>query len=216
MWLKKKVFEGDYEELLKQFSYVPIISEFYLTIFYFLNKFKIIPLNDVKNMSLVFPADNGLFLGELNFRSEPERKGTKNAFETSLKTFIDDEILKGEEQLLIKDNLIKIFTQTSKTIENPFLMPSGMVANENVALNLFSHSIFYFQKFMLIKDDIIYLMSKEKNTKFDNENFFRLDKAFVKLNTMFNEVKSECGIADSASIDEISKKLDTEAFAQYL
>ena len=204
--IKKEVYEGDYEVLIKQFSYVPIVSEFYSTIFWFLSKFKIIPLGDLQNIALIIPAEKGLLLGKLNIRSDVSA-GYRKAFTTSIKTFVDDEILKGEEQVSVKDTLIKIFTQTTQTIENPFLMPSGMVANIDPWKNMSSHCIFYLSQFMLIKDDIIYLMSKE-NKNSDKKIFFRLDKAFIKLNSIFDKAKKESAIADNASIGEIYEKLD--------
>jgi len=208
--LKKEVYEGDYKILINQFSYIPIVSEFYSTIFCFLHNWEIITLGDLRNISLIFPTDNGLLLGELNinpaYSDEKNYTSNRHDFRSSVKTFIDDEILKGEEQLSVKDKLIKIFTQTAQTLENPFLMPSATIANVDTPQNVISHSIFYFSKFMLIKDDIIYLMAKEHKIK-DNKKFFRLNQAFIKLNTLFDKVKKDSNISDNASIDEIYENL---------
>ena len=94
-------------------------------------------------------------------------------------------------------------------------MPSATVANIDTSQNVMSHTIFYFSKFMLIKDDIIYLMAKEHKIK-DNKIFFRLNQAFIKLNTLFDKVKKDSNIPDNASIDEIYENLLDDAFLKGL
>ena len=75
------------------------------------------------------------------------------SFDQSLciKTFIDDEIFKGNEQLIVKNELVKIFSQSSQLIENPFSLVKPFVPNTDILKNLFAHGIFYFSKLMEIK-----------------------------------------------------------------
>ena len=67
---------------------------------------------------------------------------------------------------------------------------------------------------MEIKDDLLYLMSRKDN-KFDDTVYFRLNKAFDKLDKIFQKIKIECGIKNNATIDEIYKKFDVDVLNQF-
>ena len=43
---------------------------------------------------------------------------------------------------------------------------------------------------------------------FNETNFFRLNKAFEKLNQIFKELKNKSGLTDNSSIEEIYEKFD--------
>ena len=205
--LKKKVKAGDYQILFDQFKYLPLVTQFYLFIFKSMEAFKIIDDADLKNTSLIFPSSGGLFIGELKQKTIVEQNTQNKSL--CIKTFIDDEIFKGNEQLIVKNELVKIFSQSSQLIENPFSLVKPFVPNTDILKNLFAHGIFYFSKLMEIQDDFLYLLSKE-NSRFDDTKFFRLNKAFKKLNETFREIKNKCGLPDDCSIDEIYEKFDPE------
>jgi len=207
--LKDLVFKKDYEVFFKQFKKVPVMSEFYLFIFFTLRKYKIMSAEDLKGITLIFPTKNGLFLGDLNYLPGSDRVH-RNSFHAAIRTFVDDEIFKGSEQLEVKNNLEKIFSQSSKTLESPFLSPTATIANTDTLKNFYAHGIFYFSKVMEVKKDLLYLMSK-KDKKFDQTIFYRLNNGFERLNKTFNLIKEDCGINNNASIDQIYKKINIKA-----
>jgi len=211
--LKKLVFERHYDIFFKQFNYVPIISQFYVFIFWLLNIFEIILSDDIKGISIIIPTENGLLLGGLDYRPNSNDKN-RRSLRPFIRTFIDDDILKGEEQAHVKDILCKIFSESSEILGNPFLSPTATTTNAETIKNMFGHGIFYFIKLMEIKDDLLYLMSRKDN-KFDDTVYFRLNKAFDKLDKIFQKLKIECGIKNNATIDEIYEKFDVDVLNQF-
>ena len=203
--LKKRVEEGDYEILFDQFKFLPLVTQFYLFIFKCMQAFKIIDQADLENTSLIFPSAGGLFIGELKHNVQGGQKTKNNSL--CIKTFIDDDIFKGDEQGKVKNELIKIFSQSSQSIENPFSLVKPFVPNTDILKNIFAHGIFYFSKLMEIQDDFLYLLSRE-NSHFNDTKFFRLSKAFKELNRVFREIKTESGLSDDFSIDEIYENLN--------
>ena len=203
--IKRNTEEGDYKILFEQFKYVPIVSQFYSFIFCTLINLEIIQPEDLKSTTLIFPSINGLFIGELKVKTISENM----SFDQSLciKTFIDDELFKGEEQEEVKKELMKIFNQSSNTLENPFDYAKSTVPNKDPIKNIFAHGIYYFSKLISIQGDFLFLMSKE-NSQFNETNFFRLNKAFEKLNQIFKELKNKSGLTDDSSIEEIYEKFD--------
>ena len=203
--IKRNTEEGDYKILFDQFKYVPIVSQFYHFIFCTLINLEIIQPEDLKSTTLIFPSIDGLFIGELNVKSI----SGDMSFDQSvcIKTFIDDELFKGEEQAEVKNELMKIFNQSSNSLENPFNYAKSTVPNKDPEKNIYAHAIYYFSKLMSIQGDFLYLMSKE-NSQFNETNFFRLNKAFEKLNQIFKELKNKSGLTDNSSIEEIYEKFD--------
>ena len=203
--IKRNTEEEDYKILFNQFKYVPIASQFYYFIFRALINLEIIQPEDLKSTTLIFPSINGLFIGELKIKS----MSGDTSFDQSLciKTFIDDELFKGEEQAEVKKELIKIFNKSSNALENPFNYAKSTVPNIDPIKNIFAHGIYYLSKLMDIQGDFLYLMSRE-NSQFNETNFFRLNKAFEKLNQIFKEQKIKSGLTDDSSIEEIYEKFD--------
>ena len=164
--LKNEVHRNNYEKFLKQFELIPIAVSFFGFLFFLMHEYSSL---EIEGLSIVLPSPNGLFLGEM--------KAITSANVFIIKTYVDKEIFRGEEQLIVQKQLKKIFQEMQSIPNSIFLHNNLNVINYDQDMRsnqIVVHIHYFFKKLMAIKKDLLYLMAR-KDDSFDNVLFYKMD-----------------------------------------